>query len=246
MIENQQPKRHRGIYLLPNLFTTGAMFAGFYAIASAINGRFETAAISMFIAMVLDGLDGRIARLTNTQSEFGVQYDSLSDMVSFGAAPAIVMYLWTLSSMGQVGLFAAFVHMAGGALRLARFNTQVEVADKRYFQGLPSPAAAAILAGGLWFCVENNYDVENFKYLVLITTITTGLLMVSNFRYSSFKEIDFKNRVPFFAAILAMLIISFVVAQPRMLFLLAVGYAASGPIMTLIMRRKRLQSRSKP
>lgn len=244
MNQKPQPKRHRGIYLLPNLFTTGAMFAGFYAITSAINNHWETAAIAMFIAMVLDGLDGRVARLTNTQSEFGVQYDSLSDMVSFGVAPAVVMYLWILSTMGQLGLFAAFVHMAGGALRLARFNTQVEVADKRYFQGLPSPAAAAILAGGLWFCIENNYDPETIKYLVLVLTITTGLLMVSNFRYSSFKEIDLKNRVPFLVAILAMLIISFVMAQPqRMLFLLAVGYAASGPIITLVMRKRRLQSR---
>lgn len=244
MIKKPAIARHRGIYLLPNLFTTGAMFAGFYAITSAINGRFETAAISLFIAMVLDGLDGRVARLTNTQSEFGVQYDSLSDMVSFGAAPAIVMYLWTLSSMGQAGLFAAFVHMAGGALRLARFNTQVEVADKRYFQGLPSPAAAAILAGGLLFCIENGYAVENFKYLVLFTTISTGLLMVSNFRYSSFKELDFKNKVPFIVAIIAMLVIGFVMAQPqRMLFLLSVGYALSGPIVTLVVRKRRLQSR---
>ena len=244
MIQIKQPKRHRGIYLLPNLFTTGAMFAGFYAITSAINGRFETAAVALFIAMVLDGLDGRVARLTNTQSEFGVQYDSLSDMVSFGVAPAIVMYLWTLSSMGQVGLFAAFVHMAGGALRLARFNTQVEVADKRYFQGLPSPAAAAILAGGLWFCIESEYDVQNIKYLVLICTISTGLLMVSNFRYSSFKELDFKNRVPFIVAILVMLTTSFVLAQPqRMLFILSVAYAFSGPIVTLVMRKKRLQNR---
>jgi CDP-diacylglycerol--serine O-phosphatidyltransferase len=244
MIQKTQTKRHRGIYLLPNLFTTGAMFAGFYAITSAINGHFETAAISMFIAMVLDGLDGRVARLTNTQSEFGVQYDSLSDMVSFGVAPAMVMYLWILSTLGQLGLFAAFVHMAGGALRLARFNTQVEVADKRYFQGLPSPAAAAILAGGLLFCIENQYQAEAVKYLVLVLTITTGLLMVSNFRYSSFKEIDLKNRVPFLVAILAMLVISFVMAQPqRMLFLLAVGYAASGPVITLVMRKRRLQSR---
>jgi CDP-diacylglycerol--serine O-phosphatidyltransferase len=244
MIDNSTRPRHRGIYLLPNLFTTGAMFGGFYAITAAINGRFETAAIAMFIAMVLDGLDGRVARLTNTQSEFGVQYDSLSDMVSFGVAPAVVMYLWTLSSLGQAGLFAAFVHMAGGALRLARFNTQVEVADKRYFQGLPSPAAAAILAGGLWFCIENGYDVENFKYLVLVTTIATGLLMVSNFRYSSFKEIDFKNRVPFIVAIIVMLVISFVMAQPqRMLFLVSVAYAISGPLITLIMRKRKLQGR---
>jgi CDP-diacylglycerol--serine O-phosphatidyltransferase len=165
-------------------------------------------------------------------------------MVSFGAAPAIVMYLWTLSSMGQAGLFAAFVHMAGGALRLARFNTQVDVADKRYFQGLPSPAAAAILAGGLWFCIENEYNVESIKYLVLIATISTGLLMVSNFRYSSFKEIDFKNKVPFIVAIFAMLAISFIMAQPqRMLFLMSVAYAVSGPIVTLIQRKRKLQSR---
>lgn len=240
MTQHSSKPRHRGIYLLPNLFTTGAMFAGFYAITSAINDRFETAAIAMFIAMVLDGLDGRVARLTNTQSEFGVQYDSLSDMVSFGVAPAIVSYLWILGELGQVGLFAAFVHMAGGALRLARFNTQVEVADKRYFQGLPSPAAAAIIAGGLWFCVENGYNPENIQYIALLATISTGLLMVSNFRYSSFKELDFKNKVPFMVTIVAMLIIGFVMAQPqRMLFLLSVGYAASGPIVTLVLRRKR-------
>ncbi len=239
-----KPPRHRGIYLLPNLFTTGAMFAGFYAITAAINQHFETSAVSLFIAMVLDGLDGRVARLTNTQSEFGVEYDSLSDMVSFGAAPALVMYLWVLSSLGQAGLFAAFVHMAGAALRLARFNTQVEVADKRYFQGLPSPAAAAILAGGLWFSLESGYDPQNIKYLVEVVTIITGLLMVSNFRYSSFKEIDFKNRAPFNVAIIAMLIIAFVLAQPeRVLFLMAVAYAASGPVITLVLRKRKLQSR---
>jgi CDP-diacylglycerol---serine O-phosphatidyltransferase len=235
---------HRGIYLLPNLFTTDAMFAGFYAITSAINGRFETSAIAIFIAMILDGLDGRIARLTNTQSEFGVQYDSLSDMVSFGAAPAIVMYLWILSTLGQIGLFAAFVHMAGGALRLARFNTQVSVADRRYFQGLPSPAAAAVLAGGLWFCIENDYRPDKIVYLVSLLTITTGLLMVSNFRYSSFKEIDLKNKVPFIATIIAMLIISFIMVQPqRILFLISLAYAVSGPLVTLIRRKRKLQSR---
>lgn len=239
MSQKKSTIRHRGIYLLPNLFTTGAMFAGFYAITSAIDGRFESAAISMFVAMILDGLDGRVARLTNTQSEFGVQYDSLSDMVSFGIAPALVMYLWAFGSLGKLGLFAAFVHAAGGALRLARFNTQVEVADKRYFQGLPSPAAAAILAGGLWLSVEYGYDVESIKYLVLVTTISTGLLMVSNFRYSSFKEIDLKGKVPFVVAIAVMLAIGFVMAQPQsMLFLLAVGYAISGPIVTLVLRRK--------
>ncbi|MEE9336452.1 MAG: CDP-diacylglycerol--serine O-phosphatidyltransferase [Methylococcaceae bacterium] len=236
--------RHRGIYLLPNLFTTGAMFAGFYAITSAINERFETAAISILVAMVLDGLDGRVARLTNTQTEFGVQYDSLSDMVSFGVAPALVMYLWAFESLGKLGLFAAFVHTAGGALRLARFNTQVEVADKRYFQGLPSPAAAAILAGGLWISLEYDYEVESIKYLVLVLTISTGLLMVSNFRYSSFKEIDFKDKVPFVVAISVMLTIGFIMAQAQsMLFVLALGYAISGPVITLLTLRKKRKNR---
>ncbi len=241
----QASPRHRGIYLLPNLFTTGAMFSGFYAITSAINHHFEAAAVAIFIAMILDGLDGRVARMTNTQSEFGVQYDSLSDMVSFGVAPALVMYLWAFSTLGKLGLFAAFVHTAGGALRLARFNTQVTTADKRYFQGLPSPAAAAILAGFLWTCLEYHYDVESVKYGVLLLTISTGLLMVSNFRYSSFKEIDLKGKVSFVMAIAVMLGFSFVMAQPQtMLFLLFLGYAISGPIVTLVLRRKRrLQAR---
>lgn len=239
----QPPSRHRGIYLLPNLFTTGAMFSGFYAITSAINHHFEAAAVAIFIAMILDGLDGRVARLTNTQSEFGVQYDSLSDMVSFGVAPGLVMYLWAFSSLGKLGLFAAFVHTAGGALRLARFNTQVETADKRYFQGLPSPAAAAILAGFLWMSLEYGYDVEAIKYLALLLTVCTGLLMVSNFRYSSFKEIDLKGKVSFVVAIAVMLGFAFVMAQPQsMLFIVFLGYAISGPVVTLVMRRrKRLQ-----
>jgi CDP-diacylglycerol--serine O-phosphatidyltransferase len=241
---NKSTKRHRGIYLLPNLFTTGAMFAGFYAITSAINERFETAAIAIFVAMILDGLDGRVARMTNTQSEFGVQYDSLSDMVSFGVAPAVVMYLWTYESLGKWGLFAAFVHTAGGALRLARFNTQVDVADKRYFQGLPSPAAAAILAGGLWTSVEYGYDTDSIKYFASILTITTGLLMVSNFLYYSFKEIDLKGRVPFVVAISVMLGISFVISQAETsLFLLFLGYAISGPLITLVMLRKKRNQR---
>ena len=236
--------RHRGIYLLPNLFTTGAMFAGFYAITSAINGQFEQSAIAIFVAMILDGLDGRVARMTNTESEFGVQYDSLSDMVSFGVAPGIIMYLWALNDLGKLGLFAAFVHTAGGALRLARFNTQVEVADKRYFQGLPSPAAAAILAGGLWLSLEYNYDVESIKYIALVMTIATGLLMVSNFRYSSFKEIDLKGKVPFVVAIIVMLAIGFVMTQAEtMLFLIALAYAVSGPLLTLLALKERRKNR---
>jgi CDP-diacylglycerol--serine O-phosphatidyltransferase len=245
MTDKIQPiHRHRGIYLLPNLFTTGAMFSGFYAITSAINHHFEAAAVAIFIAMILDGLDGRVARLTNTQSEFGVQYDSLSDMVSFGIAPGLVMYLWAFSSLGKLGLFAAFVHTAGGALRLARFNTQVETADKRYFQGLPSPAAAAILAGFLWMSLEYGYQIESIKYLALLLTVCTGLLMVSNFRYSSFKEIDLKGKVPFVASIALMLGIAFIFAQPQTtLFLLFMGYAISGPVVTLVMRRRKRQNR---
>jgi len=244
MTEKKRSIRQRGIYLLPNLFTTGAMFAGFYAITSALDGRFETSAISIFVAMILDGLDGRVARMTNTESEFGVQYDSLSDMVSFGVAPGVVMYIWAFGSLGKLGLFAAFVHTAGGALRLARFNTQVEVADKRYFQGLPSPAAAAILAGALWISLELGYEVESIKYLVLVLTISTGLLMVSNFRYSSFKEIDLKGRVPFVVAIVVMLGIGFVMAQAEiMLFVIALGYAISGPIITLLMLRQKRKNR---
>lgn len=236
--------RRRGIYLLPNLLTTGALFSGYYAITSAIGGRYETAVIAIFIAMILDGLDGRVARLTNTQSEFGVQYDSLSDMISFGAAPALVMYLWAFSGMGKLGLFAAFVHMAGGALRLARFNTQVGTADRRYFQGLASPAAAAVLAGFIWVSLEHQYAISVVKYPSIVLTICTGLLMVSNFRYYSFKEIDFRGKVPFIVAISVMLAIAFVMAQPEtMLFLLALGYAISGPVVTLIMRKRRLQER---
>ncbi|MBS3954001.1 MAG: CDP-diacylglycerol--serine O-phosphatidyltransferase [Methylomicrobium sp.] len=244
MATEKKSIRRRGIYLLPNLFTTGALFSGFYAITSAMGGRYETAAVAIFVAMILDGLDGRVARLTNTQSEFGVQYDSLSDMVSFGVAPALVMYLYAFSSLGRLGLFAAFVHTAGGALRLARFNTQVEKADKRYFQGLPSPAAAAILAGFIWLSLEHGYDIEVLKYLAMLLTVATGLLMVSNFRYSSFKDIDLKGKVPFVVAIVVMLAVAFIMAQPQtMLFLLFLGYAISGPVITLVMRKRRLQDR---
>jgi CDP-diacylglycerol--serine O-phosphatidyltransferase len=237
-------KRRRGIYLLPNLFTTAAMFAGFFAIISAINGRFATAAIAIFVAMILDGLDGRVARLTNTQSAFGVEYDSLSDMVSFGVAPGLVMYLWAFTNLGKFGLFAAFVHTAGGALRLARFNTQVGTEDKRFFQGLPSPSAAAILAGFIWVSTEYGYGGEDLKYLALILTISTGLLMVSNFRYYSFKEIDFKGRVPFVATIMIMLGISLIMIHPQtILFVLFLGYAISGPAVTLIMLKRKRRNR---
>jgi CDP-diacylglycerol--serine O-phosphatidyltransferase len=245
--QNSSKVRSRGIYLLPNLFTTAALFSGFYAIASAISGRYETAAILVFVSLVLDGLDGRVARMTNTQSDFGAEYDSMADMISFGAAPAIVMYLWSLSSLGQVGLIGAFVHLAGGALRLARFNTQLATQDKNYFQGLPSPAAAALLAGLVWVSEKYAYGVENLPWLVLILTVTTGLLMVSNFRYHSFKDINFKGKVPFVVMIFVMLGFAITLSNPAtILCLFFFGYALSGPIVTIIlMRRKRQKSRSK-
>jgi len=244
--QNSSKVRSRGIYLLPNLFTTAALFSGFYAIASAISGRYETAAILIFVSLVLDGLDGRVARMTNTQSDFGAEYDSMADMISFGAAPAIVMYLWSLSSLGQVGLIGAFVHLAGGALRLARFNTQLATQDKNYFQGLPSPAAAALLAGLVWVSEKYEYGVENLPWLVLILTVTTGLLMVSNFRYHSFKDINFKGKVPFVVMIFVMLGFAVTLSNPAtILCLFFFGYALSGPIVTIVlMRRKRQQSRS--
>lgn len=232
--------RRRGIYLLPNLFTTAALFAGFYAIIAAMNGHFEKAAMAMFVSMILDGLDGRVARLTNTQSAFGAEYDSMADMISFAAAPALVMYLWALTPLGKLGLFAAFVHMAGGALRLARFNTQLATSDKRYFQGLPSPAAAAILAGFMWLNLEYGVAGESLRFPVAVLAMMTGLLMVSNFRYYSFKDIDLKGRVRFVTIIFMMLSFAAVFAKPEiMLFLLSFGYAVSGPLVTLVLRRRR-------
>lgn len=238
-------KRRRGIYLLPNLFTTAALFAGFYAITAAMNGLYETAAIAIFVAMVLDGLDGRVARLTNTQSAFGAEYDSMADMISFGAAPALVMYAWALASLGKAGWVAVFVHAAGGALRLARFNTQIATQDKRYFQGLPSPSAAAILAGFIWVCVSHDIQGESLKYLALGLSIATGLLMVSNFRYYSFKDIDLHGRVSFIWAILIMLVFAFLFTNPPLvLFTMFTGYAISGPVLTLVRRRKMRSERS--
>jgi CDP-diacylglycerol---serine O-phosphatidyltransferase len=245
MDKPSQNRLGRGIYLLPNLFTTAALFCGFYGITAAINGRYEIAAGVIFVAMVLDGMDGRVARLTNTQSEFGAQYDSMADMVSFGAAPAVVMYVWSLASLGKFGWFAAFVHAAGGALRLARFNAQLATADKRYFQGLPSPAAAAILAGFVWVATEYGFDGDVLAYGAAVLTISTGLLMVSNFRYYSFKDIDLRGKVPFVVAIAVMLSFGLIFAHPPvMLFVLFFLYAFSGPVLTLVLRRRRRSKRS--
>jgi len=234
--------RKRGIYLLPNLFTTAALFAGFYAIVQAMNDRFEHAAVAIFIAMVLDGLDGRIARLTHAQSAFGAEYDSLSDMVSFGAAPALVMYEWALKGLGKLGWIAAFIYCAGAALRLARFNTTLDVMDKRYFQGLPSPAAAALVAGLVWVMHDAQVEVESIRWLAWILTVFAGLTMVSNVRFYSGKDINLRKSVPFMA--LLGLVLFFVLIStdpPRVLFGLFVLYSLSGYGMWLwaAARRRR-------
>ncbi|CAN5455135.1 CDP-diacylglycerol--serine O-phosphatidyltransferase [soil metagenome] len=241
-----KPTRPRGIYLLPNLLTTAALFAGFYSIVAAMKGHFDTAAIAIFIAMIADSLDGRIARMTNTQTAFGVEYDSISDMVSFGIAPALVVYSWALESMGKFGWLVAFIYVAATALRLARFNTQIVSEDKRYFQGLPSPAAAAIIASLVWF--GNNYGhVEGLVTLVIaLLTIFPAVLMVSNIRYYSFKEFDMRGKVPF-VAILA-IVLTFVaisIDPPNVLFLLFFGYALSGPILTLWRLQKARSDRKR-
>ncbi|MCW9024932.1 MAG: CDP-diacylglycerol--serine O-phosphatidyltransferase [Gammaproteobacteria bacterium] len=238
------PPRRRGIYLLPNLFTTAALFSGFYAIVAAMQNRFEPAAAAIFIAMLLDGLDGRVARLTNTQSDFGAEYDSLSDMVSFGLAPSLVVYQWALSDMGKLGWLAAFIYTAGAALRLARFNTQVGIADKRYFQGLASPAAAAIVAGLVW--VGHDYDLlgKTMHLTAWITTVVAGLLMVSNVRYHSFKGLNLKDKVPFVAILLIVLVMVLVSYDPPVvLFSVFALYALSGPVLTLLQLRQHREER---
>ncbi len=235
--------RDRGIYLLPNLFTTGALFAGFYAVVQAMNGRFEHAAVAILIAMVLDGLDGRVARLTHTQSAFGAEYDSLSDMVSFGVAPALVIYEFALQGMGKFGWIAAFVYCAGAALRLARFNTQLDtVTDKRFFQGLPSPAAAALIAGFVWVMVEYGVTGDEVSWLAAVLALFGGLTMVSNFRFYSGKEINLRKSVPFFVILLVVLAFVLVsTSPPEVLFGVFVLYGLSGyadALWTLLRRKK--------
>jgi CDP-diacylglycerol--serine O-phosphatidyltransferase len=249
--ENNQQKSRRGIYLLPNMITTAGMFSGFYAIVAAMDGRFEAAAVAIFIAMVLDGLDGRVARLTNTQSEFGVQYDSLADMVSFGLAPALVMYEWSLKFMVSVGWakfgwLAAFIYAASAALRLARFNSQVATAEKAYFRGLPSPSAAGVLAGLVWAATDFGLAGESMVYVAFVLTVSMGLLMVSNIRYYSFKELNFKNRVPFVTILIVVLVYVFAsIDPPKVLFAGFLIYAIFGIFYTLLGIRSRRRARKR-
>ncbi|SHM30424.1 CDP-diacylglycerol---serine O-phosphatidyltransferase [Duganella sacchari] len=230
--EDLDRPRHRGIYLLPNAFTTAALFCGFYAIVMAMNQKFEHAAWAIFIAMVLDGLDGRVARLTNTQSEFGAQYDSLSDMVSFGAAPALVVYEWSLRGLGKLGWIAAFVYCAGAALRLARFNTNIEVVDKRYFQGMPSPSAAALMAGIVLMMVELEVSGLEMAWASWGIAVFAGLTMVSNVPFYSFKDINFRKSVPFIAVFLIALALALIAIKPAVtLFPLFAVYGLSGYVV---------------
>jgi CDP-diacylglycerol--serine O-phosphatidyltransferase len=245
--EAPQTKPPRGIYLLPNLFTTGGMFAGFYAIIAAINGRYEQAAIAVFVAGLLDGLDGRIARMTNTQSDFGVQYDSLADLVSFGLAPALVMYVWALETlksygptMGKVGWAAAFLYAACAAVRLARFNTQVGTVDKRYFIGLASPAAAGLMMSFVWTMVDRGVDAYRVAPLALAWTVVAAVLMVSRLRYWSFKAAPGNQRVPFlWLPLLLGVIVLLAIDPPAVLLGVAVVYVVSGPVMALLALRQR-------
>lgn len=239
--------RRRGIYLLPNLFTTASLFAGFYAIVQAMNMRFDQSAVAIFVAMVLDSLDGRVARLTRTQSAFGAEYDSLSDMVSFGAAPALVMYEWALKGMGKLGWIAAFVYCAGAALRLARFNVMLEVADKRWFTGIPSPAAAALVAGFVWIVDDYAIDPSNVRWWAWAVTLFAGLTMVSNVKYYSFKAINLKKSVPFVAIFLIVLAMALVSYQPAIvLFAGFVIYSVSGYVGSAWMWWKRRRSVNAP
>ncbi|EWH00907.1 CDP-diacylglycerol--serine O-phosphatidyltransferase [Halomonas sp. BC04] len=239
-IEDGKKVRRRGIYLLPNLFTTSALFAGFFSVVAGINGDFTAAAVAIFIAMVLDGLDGRVARMTNTQSAFGAEYDSLSDMVSFGVAPALVAFTWILQDIGKTGWVVAFLYVACAALRLARFNVQVGSVDKKWFIGLPSPSAAAFVAASVWTFHSFDADAVGFKILMLLVVAAAGVLMVSNIRYYSFKEVDLKGPVPF--VVLLAIVLGFVVIsmQPSVMLLLLFGaYVASGPTQAILRKMKQ-------
>jgi len=231
-------ERSRGIYLLPSLFTTGAIFCGFYAVIASMDGNFQRAAYAIFIAMLLDGMDGRVARMTDTESQFGKEYDSLSDMVSFGIAPALVIYQWGIDLLrdfgafwGKAGWVVAFIYCVCAALRLARFNTNTAKIDKRYFQGLPSPAAAGLVAGLILF--ERSFEWEPSVSIVpaLVTTLAAGLLMVSNIKYRSFKDFDAKQKVPFYVLLLIpMILVLLATNTPRTLFICFFIFAVSGPI----------------
>lgn len=246
-----ESRRRRGIYLLPNLFTTGTLFAGFYSIIAATQGRFTVAAVAIFVAMLTDMLDGRVARLTRTESDFGIQYDSLADLVSFGLASGLLAYFYSLESLayysdvtGKLGWLAAFFYAAAAALRLARFNiTRGGASEKKIFLGLPSPAAAGLLVGFVWVGADFGIAGSDLVILVFALTITAGVLMVSNVRYDSFKDLNFGERVPFrYILIMLIVFVLIMLDPPRVLFLGFLAYAASGPVQVLRRRRRKARS----
>lgn len=244
-MESDKATRRRGVYLLPNLLTSAGLFAAFYSIISGINGKYEAAAIAVVVAGLLDGLDGRVARLTKTQSDFGEQYDSLADLISFGLAPALLAFTWSLSSLreisalaGKLGWLAAFLFVACAALRLARFNTQAGIADKRYFQGLASPAAAGTLVFTIWFFVDNDVAGASVRWLIFFEVIALGLLMFSNVRYFSFKTGPGGDKVPAYWIFLAVLIIVLLALDPPIMgMIFGVTYVISGLVVTIAGRR---------
>ncbi len=239
--------RNKAIYLLPNAFTTGALFFGFFAIVQAMNQRWETASIAIFCSLILDGMDGRVARMTNTQSAFGEQYDSLADMVSFGVAPALVAYEWVLKGLGKWGWVAAFIYCAGAALRLARFNISTGVIDKRFFQGLPSPAAASLVAGFVWLAEDNHLPVNDaaIPWTMFFLTTYAGITMVSNAKFYSGKALDIRYKVPFGVMVILILIFVLVSAYPPLtIFAFFIVYAFSGyvlEVLTYIQHRLRVE-----
>ncbi len=239
-----EKESHSGIYLLPNLLTTASLFAAFYSLVSSTKGQYEAAVIAMLIGMIADGLDGRIARLTNTQTEFGAQYDSLSDMVTFGVAPSLLLYNLTLNHLGKFGWLVAFVYTAAVALRLARFNTQLGTADKRYFQGLPCPPSAAVMASFAWLCYQNEWQNMFISVLTAIFALLTSVLMVSNLRYYSFKEIDFKGKVPFLYVLIMIILFVAIAANPAIVLFVSFSiYALSGPMLTFISLQRMKRGR---
>ena len=237
--EGGKQVRRRGIYLLPNLLTLGALFAGFYAVIACMSGNFNEAGWAILIAGILDGLDGRIARLTNTQSAFGAEFDSLSDMVSFGVAPALIMFSWAFELLGNVGWAASFIYMSCAAMRLARFNVQLGTVDKRFFVGLASPLAAALVTFFPWVAFKYGVQVTPLvSYLAAILTVFTGLLMISNYRYYSFKELHFKGTVPYIVFVFAVVLLVLIAQNPHeVLLTMAITYAASGPLWWLYRRQ---------
>lgn len=235
---------HSGIYLLPNLFTTVSLFSAYYAIVASMRGQFETAVIAIFIGMIADGLDGRIARMTNTQSAFGAQYDSLSDMVTFGVAPSLLLFEWALVGLGKIGWLIAFIYTACVAIRLARFNVRLDVVDKRYFQGLACPAGAALISSFIWLCVQNNWHSHSLVVATAILCLVVSAAMVSSLPYNSFKQIDFRGKVPFLYLFLIVLILVALWLYPaEILFISFALYLLSGPWSGLRFMRRRSRAR---